>query len=203
MTEILENHKNIIQRQTELSWWMNFAHMKIIFSFWKDIEIRLTRVCVRCVSLAQSSSQKFASRRQLSLSCCCWQHGFTQHQSNHCDKLQVMALSWPISFACLFILAWLPCPLPDIASGSHHGLNSQDMRWLPIWIPALMPPFALLDQEYQRLKVGMESLLASNEEKVKTVAHFFVVSENKRSQYYMKCKKAKYWGFFAENRTVE
>lgn len=147
---------------------MNFAHIKIIFGFGKDIEIPLTQVCVCFALLAPSSSQKFASRWELLSSCCCWQHGFTRHQSNHCEKLQVMALSLPISVACLLILAWLPCPLPDVASGSHHSLNSQDMRRLPVWIPALMPPFSLLDQEYQRLKVGMESLLASNEEKVKS-----------------------------------
>lgn len=112
----LQNHKNIQQRQTELSWRTNFAHLKITYGFWKDIEILLTLVCVCFVLLAHSSSQKFASRWELSLSCCCWQQGFTQHQSNHCEKRQVMAPSLPISFACLFILAWLPCPLPDIAS---------------------------------------------------------------------------------------
>lgn len=39
----------------------------------------------------------------------------------------------------------------------------------------LMPCFCLLEQEYKRLKVGMESLLASNEEKVIETCFFPLV----------------------------
>lgn len=72
-----------------------------------------------------------------------------------------MAPSPPVCSACLSVLAWLPCPSPNIASGScrdecFHASSS--------------------DQEYQRLKVGMESLLASNEEKVKSLKLFFTKS---------------------------
>lgn len=49
MTEILQNHQNIQQRQTELSSWMNFAHDKIIFSFERILKCFWPRsVCVLC-----------------------------------------------------------------------------------------------------------------------------------------------------------
>lgn len=55
----------------------------------------------------------------------------------------------------------------SIASGTHHALNLQDVRLLRVQNNILKPLVSLLDQEYQRLKSGMESLLASNDEKVK------------------------------------
>lgn len=73
-----------------------------------------------------------------------------------------MAPSPPVCFACLFVLAWLPCPSPNIASDS-----CRDQGCTPHPPLASMLPSSSSDQEYQRLKVGMESLLASNEEKVK------------------------------------
>lgn len=80
-----------------------------------------------------------------------------------------MAPSPPVGFACVFGLAWLPCPLPDIASDFCRDQSCPPPHLThPLQSLAFMLPSSSSDQEYQRLKVGMESLLASNEEKVKS-----------------------------------
>lgn len=63
---------------------------------------------------------------------------------------------------CLFIhISMAVMSIANITPDTHHV-------WL-LWIQDknLTPCFSLIDQEYQRLKVGMETLLASNDEKVK------------------------------------
>lgn len=69
---------------------------------------------------------------------------------------------------CLFIrISMAVMSVTSIASGTHHALNLQDVRLLWVQNNISKPLVSLLDQEYQRLKSGMESLLASNDEKVK------------------------------------
>lgn len=78
---------------------------------------------------------------------------------------------------CLFIdISMAVMSVASITPDTHH------IRLLWLQDENLTPCFSLIDQEYQRLKVGMETLLASNDEKVRLT--FF-----SNYKYYKTCFK--------------